>query len=60
MVQLDFLERDEITVMNDRISQLKYSCEKVRKGQFAKIGDLQKKYDDLAARMEIIERNICI
>ncbi len=41
------------------VAELKESLNKVRKGQFAKIGDLSKKYDDLLNRLSIIEEGLC-
>jgi len=59
MVQLDFFEKDEVTMLNDKFEKLEESCEKVRKGQFAKLGALQKKYDELFERLDRIEKHIC-
>ncbi len=41
------------------VAELKESVNKVRKGQFAKIGELGKICKELSARMDIIEQNIC-
>lgn len=59
MIQLDFFEKDETLIHKDEIRQLKESNDKVRKGIFAKHGELQKKYDDLLLRLEIIEAYLC-
>jgi hypothetical protein len=59
MIQLDFFEKDETLILRDQMRQLKESQDKQRKSLFAKNGELQKKYDDLLKRMEILERNIC-
>ena len=59
MLQLDFFEQDETTVLRHKINALKESQDKQRKALFARNGELQKKYDDLLQRMEIIERHIC-
>jgi len=59
MMQLEFFEQDEATVLRHKMNDLKESQEKIRKGLFAKNGDLQKKYDDLLSRLQILERHIC-
>ena len=41
------------------VRELKLSHEKVRKGQFAKIGELRKMYQALSDDMEIIKRGLC-
>lgn len=59
MIQLDFFEKDETLIVRDQMRQMKESNDKIRKSLYARHGELQKKYDDLAKRMEIIERHIC-
>jgi hypothetical protein len=59
MIQLDFFEKDENLILKDKVRQIKESQDKQRKALFAKNGELQKKYDDLLLRLEILERNIC-
>lgn len=58
-MQLEFFEQDETTVLRHKFNSLKESQDKIRKGLYAKNGDLQKKYDDLLTRMELLERYIC-
>ncbi len=58
-MQLEFFEQDETTMLRHKFNSLKESQDKIRKGLYAKNGELQKKYDDLLNRLEIIERNIC-
>lgn len=41
------------------VRELKESVTKIRKGQFAKIGELTKKYNALMEDMEILKANIC-
>lgn len=41
------------------VAEVKESLNKVRKGQFAKIGQLRKDYDQLKEDLEIIKRGIC-
>lgn len=58
LLELDFF-KSENEVMMDKLDSIKESSERVRKGIFAKHGELVKKYMDLSDRLEIIERNIC-
>ncbi len=41
------------------VRELKESVTKIRKGQFAKIGELTKKYNALYEDMEMLKANIC-
>lgn len=41
------------------VQELKASIDRIRKGQFAKIGALQKKYDSLYEDMEILKKGLC-
>lgn len=58
LLELDFF-KSENEVMMDKLDSIKESSDRVRKGIFAKHGELVKKYMDLSDRLEIIERNIC-
>lgn len=59
LVQLDFFEQSEISVLKDRMDKCEASGHKVRKGTYAEIGAIKKLLNDLSLRLEIIERNIC-
>ncbi len=60
MIQLDFFPEDqEIKELKKTITEVKVSSDKVRRGLFARHGELSKMYIDLANRLDIIERNIC-
>lgn len=59
VIQLDFFEETDMSVLKAEFATVKESCNRVRKKQFAEIGELKKIVNDLAARLEIIERNIC-
>jgi len=61
LLQLDFFqtEQTELDCIKSEIRLVKESSEKVRRGIFARHGELAKKYLELHERMEIIERNIC-
>lgn len=61
-IQLDFFKSDEeaeLEAMRESIDNIKKSCDKVRKGTYARIGELTKECYELRMRLEIIERNIC-
>lgn len=59
LIQLDFFEETEISELKAEFQEVKDSCTRVRKKQFAEIGELKKVIGDLVARLEIIERHIC-
>ena len=60
-LQLDFFDEtsDEYEKINRRIDEIALSSDKVRKGIYARHGELAKKYLELHQRMETIERFIC-
>lgn len=49
----------EIKLLKEEFKEVKESATRVRKGQFAKIGEMQKKYDDLKTEFEIIKNGLC-
>lgn len=62
MVQLDFFktpEECERDYIRHSLEQVKKTTEKVRRGTYAKLNELERDSIDLRARLEIIERNIC-
>lgn len=62
LVQLDFFKDEkeiEIDGLKQQVKEMDTSLHKVRKGLFAKHGDLAKLYLDLLNRLEILEKNIC-
>jgi len=62
LIQLDLFktrEESELDHLRLMIEDVKKSGDKVRRGMYAKLGDLTKGHDDLRLRLEIIERNIC-
>lgn len=59
LVQLDFFEETEISLLKDRMNKVEESANRCRKKQFAEIGAFKKQLNDLIIRLEIIERNIC-
>jgi len=59
LVQLDFWEQTETSIMKAEISELKDKLDRQRKSQFAKIGAQEKRITQLEEDMEILKRNIC-
>lgn len=59
VVQLDFFEEEEMSVLKAEFREVKDSCARVRRKQFAEIGELKRIVLDLVDRLEVIERNIC-
>ncbi len=59
VVQFDFFEETEISILKAEILYLKKSLDKQRKSQFAKIGECKKEIMELKEDMEILKRNIC-
>ena len=60
--QLDFFkneEESEIEALRAEIKAVKTSSDKVRKGTYARIGELTKLTNDLQDRLRILERNVC-
>jgi len=60
-LQLDLFEEEKSDLDNLRedISLVRQSCDKVRKSLFAKHAELAKKYLEIHARMEILEKGLC-
>lgn len=59
VIQLDFFQDDEISTLKADFEEVKESCNRVRKKQFAEIGKLTKIVNELVERLDILERNIC-
>lgn len=59
MKQLEFFPPTPHEILIARVNELEGKLERQRKGQFGKIGTLQKKYDELMADMEVIKRGLC-
>jgi len=49
----------EVEMLRADVKELRELIHRVRKGQFAKIGDLTKMYLETKERLDILERNIC-
>lgn len=62
MYQLDFWKTEEesrLEAIEERVKSVKESSDKVRRGIYARHGELYKKYVDVEERLQILERNIC-
>ena len=59
VIQLDFFEEPDMSALKAEFAEVKASCDRVRKKQFAEIGEIKKVMNDLVTRLEIIEKNIC-
>ena len=62
IVQLDFFKNEELCEINslkEDVLAVKKSSDKVRKGMYAKLGELTKECNDLKERLSIMERYIC-
>ena len=61
-IQLDLFrskEECEIITLRNVIEEVRKSSDKVRRGTYARLNELNKECVDLRNRLEIIERNIC-
>ena len=59
-IQLDFFaDHTEIEILREEVRQLRLSNEKVRKGLYARHGELAKLYLEINDRLNILEHNIC-
>lgn len=59
MIQLEFFQTEETVILRNDIRKVKESGDRTRKALFAKHGELEKKYNDLLSRLDILEKNIC-
>jgi len=59
LVQIDFFEETEISVIKARMAELEAKLERQRKGQFAKIGAQEKQITELKETVELLVKNIC-
>lgn len=58
-IQLTFWEQTQVEKLESQVSAMKASLDKIRKSQFAKIGEIKKQMLDLSERLEIIEKGLC-
>lgn len=59
MNQMLLFEEPIENKLRKEIQDLKECIDRIRKGQFAKLGELKKMYDDLHNDMKIIKEGIC-
>ena len=59
LIQLDFFEQEDTSILKARMDKCEESANKVRKSLFAKNGELTKKINELEERLNVLERNIC-
>lgn len=61
-IQYDFFkteEESELEALRKRVEEIDASSHRVRKGIYARHGELFKIINDLEDRLKIIERNLC-
>lgn len=62
LVQLNFFEtkeESEISAIWCEVNQIKESGNKVRKGMYARLNEVEKECKDIKSRLEIMESHIC-
>jgi len=62
VIQFDLFkskEDSEIDSLKEELERVKISGDKVRKGTYAKLNELNKECLELKFRLDIIEKNIC-
>lgn len=59
LIQLDLFEDNEVVLLRNEMRKVKETCDKTRKGLFARHGELAKLFVELDYRLNILERNIC-
>jgi hypothetical protein len=62
VLQLDLFKTEEECEMDSlrqSVEAIRVSGDKVRRGTYAKLNELNKECVDLKSRLEIIERNLC-
>ena len=59
VVQLDFWEQTETSIIKAEIAAVKESANKCRKKQFAEIGAMKKEIAELKETVDLLVRNIC-
>ncbi len=59
IVQLDFFEQTETSILKAKIEELEDKLDRQRKSQFAKIGAQEKRISQLEETVNLLIRNIC-
>lgn len=60
MFETNVLQIDENQDLKEEVKKLKESSEKVRKSLFAKHSELEKSYNALLTRLNLLESHICV
>ncbi len=60
LIQLDFFEESEISVLKAEIAELKAAMDRQRKSQFAKIGECKKEIIEIKAEFQDLKKAICL
>jgi len=61
-IQMDFwksFEQCEIDALRLRLAKVESSCDKVRKGMYARLNQQAKELEEIKTRMGYIEQGIC-
>lgn len=58
-IQLDFFKDPEIIKLEAELERTKRSLDRVRKGTYARLNELNKKMDDMLVDHQIIIKEIC-
>lgn len=61
-IQLEFFktpEQCELETLHKAYRDLKTSTDKVRRGMYARLGELTKANDELKERLNVLEKHIC-
>ncbi len=59
LVQLDFWEQTETSILKTRMDKVEDSATRTRKKQFAEIGTLKKEIAELKETVDLLVKNIC-
>lgn len=61
IIQYDLFDEpgNEYDAIKRSVDEVKFSCEKTRKGMFVRHNELSRLYVELNHRLDIIEKNIC-
>ena len=59
MEQLEFIPRDRVDVLYEEIQEVRTMCNKVRKGQYARLAELTKMYVELHYEFELLKKQLC-
>ncbi len=59
MNQLNWIPETKEESLEKEVRRLSEQCERIRKGQFAKLGAITKVCNELQCKLEILESHIC-